>query len=109
MRPLAALPFAVAKMVFTAAAVAAWMLAARRIGRAGLVLTVSALFFPLYLHLERGQIDLFVLVLALLAIEGRDRPLRAGAALAAAILLKAGLMGLLPVLALGRRWRMLGG
>ena len=64
-RPLALLPYFAAKALFTAAALAALVAAARLGGRARLTLVAGALYFPLYLHLERGQIDLFVLVAGL--------------------------------------------
>src|SRR5262245_4159262 len=59
-RPLAALPYRVAKVVFTSALVGAWIATAALLarGRRGStpVLIAGALFFPLYLNLERGQI-----------------------------------------------------
>jgi hypothetical protein len=64
------------------------------------------LFFPLYLHLERGQIDLLLLPLVLAAWLRRERALLAGGVLVLAATFKPALLGLLPVmLALGyRRW-----
>jgi hypothetical protein len=103
-RPLALLPYPAAKALFTEAALAAFVAAARLGGRLRLGLVAGALYFPLYLHLERGQIDLFVLVLLVVAWRHRGQPLPAGAALATAAALKPALAGLLPVLvALG--WR----
>jgi hypothetical protein len=101
-RPLAALPYRGAKLIFTAAMLAAW-------GAAGLLLGgdrrsrlwffgSSALFFPLYRHLERGQIDLLILFLLVLARRAAARPFVAGAALALGALFKPGLLMLLPVL-----------
>jgi hypothetical protein len=112
-RPLAALPYLAAKSLFTAAAVACWiagaLLAAPASGGAGargaaLSLAAGALYFPLYLHLERGQIDLAILLLLLAAWRWRARAAAAaGAALAAAAAFKPALLGLLPVwAALGR-------
>jgi hypothetical protein len=140
-RPLAALPYRVAKGLFTAGALAALVAAAalgtdragnpRRVpepSREGLrsasrasstrgrperraadpraMLIAAALAFPVYLHLDRGQIDLYALPLLLAAWRLRRRALAAGALFAAAALLKPALVGALPVLAvLGhRRW-----
>jgi hypothetical protein len=111
-RPFAALPYAVAKIVFTMLAVAAWVgasvrAASTRDGRA-LVLAAGALFYPLYLHLERGQVDLFVLLLLLVGFDRRARPIAAGAALAAAMAFKPALVGVLPVVAVLGRARVVG-
>jgi hypothetical protein len=106
-RPFAALPYAAAKIVFTLLAVAAWVGASARDGRA-LVLGAGALFYPLYLHLERGQVDLFVLLLLLAAFDRRARPFVAGAALAAAMAFKPALVGVLPVVAALGRARVVG-
>jgi hypothetical protein len=111
-RPLASLPYAAAKGLFSAAMLGAWLGAGllgsdRRSpkawrGRSAFFLA-SALFFPFYRHLERGQIDLLILLLLTLAWRERARPSMAGAALAAAIAFKPALAGLLPVIwALGR-------
>ncbi len=123
-RPLAAMPYAVAKSLFSAASVAAWIAAvmlALRIAapdevrrsslsrRRAAALAASALFLPLHIHIERGQVDLLALVLILVAWVHRDRPFRAGGALALAVLLKPAAAGLLPFLAVARRWRLLGG
>jgi hypothetical protein len=108
-RPLARLPYAVAKAGFTALALGAWIFASLRAARsagAGPVagLCAGALAYPLYLHLERGQIDLFLLALLVVAFDVRVRPWRAGAALAGAAAFKPTLLALVPVLAaLGRR------
>ena len=100
-RPLAALPYPTAKALFTAAMLAAWIAAAMllsddRRGRTVFFLA-SALFFPFYRHLERGQVDLLILLLLALAWRARGRPSVAGAALAAAVAFKPTLAGLLPV------------
>jgi hypothetical protein len=70
-------------------------------------LIAGALFFPLYLHIERGQIDLLALLLLIGAWPLRARAGAAGAALAAAAALKPGLLGVLPVIAALGRWRVL--
>ena len=113
-RPLAALPYRGAKLLFTAAMLTAW-------GAAGLLLGgerrsrlwffgASALFFPLYRHLERGQIDLLILLLLVLAWRAEGvRPFAAGAALALGTLFKPGLLMLLPVLWAGGRARAVAG
>src|SRR4029077_1949777 len=70
-RLLAILPYRFAKIAFTGAAVAGWLLTARLVarrpgGRPQDVLVVGltgALFLPLFFHLERGQIDLLLLPL----------------------------------------------
>jgi hypothetical protein len=100
--------------LFTVAAAASWLLTARIVARrpagrhadATAVIIAGALFFPLYLHLERGQIDLLLLPLVLAAWLRRDRVFVAGGALVLAATFKPALLGLLPVmLALGyRRW-----
>jgi hypothetical protein len=110
LRPWAALPYATAKALFTALAVAAWIACAVVAARAGgaratgpLGLAAGALFFPLYLHLERGQVDLFALLALLAAFRWRAWPVAAGGAFATASLLKPALLGALPVwVALGR-------
>jgi hypothetical protein len=110
-RPLAALPYPVAKALFTAASVAIWVAAAvasarlfDRQERPAWTLGASAVSFPLFIHLERGQIDLAVLALLLAAWTLRARPAAAGAALAAAALLKPPVAFVLPVVfALDRR------
>ncbi len=105
-RPLASLRYAAAKGLFTAAMLGAWLGAgllapapgsptARR-DRAVFFLA-SALFFPFYRHLERGQIDLLLLLLLAIAWRERGRPWLAGAALAASVAFKPALAGLLPV------------
>ncbi len=106
-RPLAALPYRAAKMIFTAGMLAAWigagLLSSRgHKGRTWFFMG-SALFFPLYRHFERGQIDLLVLFFLVVAWRTRARPLLAGAALALGAAFKPALLGVLPVLwAVGR-------
>jgi len=113
-RPLATLPYAWAKALFTAAALALFVAAAvasalmfNRGARAEPALTVlaGALSFPLFIHLDRGQIDLAALALLLAAWALAARPLAAGAALAGAALLKPALAGLVPIVAALGRWR----
>jgi len=113
-RPLAALPFAWAKALFTGFSLLA-LLAALRItsacaGRrprpAGLTLLAVAAWPPVFLALERGQIDL--LLLPLLAAAWRMRSQRsglAGACLALCALAKPPVLAVLPValLVTGRR------
>src|SRR6185369_12378558 len=69
------------------------------------VVVAGALFVPLYLHLERGQIDLLLLPLVLWAWLRRERAVAAGAALALAATFKPALLGLLPVVIALGRWR----
>jgi hypothetical protein len=113
-RPLAALPYHVAKTIFTGGAIVALVVAAfvaatgspeRRPGRAVLILGAGALFFPVYLTLERGQIDLYLVPLLILAWRPGGHPIVAGIALAAAGLFKPALFGVLPVLAALGRWK----
>ena len=105
-RPLASLPYLAAKSLFTAAMLGAWLGAGVLVsdrGRAeawrdrAVFFLASALFFPFYRHLERGQIDLLILLLLTFAWRERARPWVAGAALAAGIAFKPALAGLLPV------------
>ncbi len=110
LRPLASLPYRAAKLVFTVGALAAWIAAAALVARgrrvSAAMLGAGALFFPLYLHLERGQIDLLLLPLVLGAWRMKLRPALAGALFAAAATIKPALLGALPAIAaLGhRRW-----
>jgi hypothetical protein len=100
-RPLAALPYRAAKLAFTGAMIAAWIgagLLGARDRRWRVFILASALFFPLYRHLERGQIDLWILFFLALAWRTSARPWLAGAALALAAAFKPSLLGLLPVL-----------
>jgi hypothetical protein len=113
-RLIAAVPYRFAKVGFTGLAVGAWLLTARMMtmrpgGRPGdrsAVIIAGALFYPLYFHLERGQIDLLLLPLVLAAWLRRERVVVAGGALALAATFKPALLGVLPVMvALGhRRW-----
>jgi hypothetical protein len=105
-RPLAALPYLAAKALFTATMLAAWigtglLVADKRRPEArrdrAVFFLASALFFPFYRHLERGQIDLLILLLLVIAWRERARPWVAGAALAAGVAFKPTLAGLLPV------------
>jgi hypothetical protein len=104
-RPLLALPYLAAKGLFTGAMLAAWigagLVVARERRTRALYFGASALFFPFYRHLERGQIDL--LILLLLALAWRGGTWAAGAALAASAALKPAFAGMLPVVwAVGR-------
>ena len=69
------------------------------------MVVAGALFFPLYVHLERGQIDLLLLPLVLWGWLRRERAVAAGAALALAATFKPALLGLLPVIIALGRWR----
>ena len=118
----ALLPYAAAKWLWmavslacVAAALRTWLrVAGLRLGFDGLLALGAwvALFHPLLLLLERGQID--AVTLALLAggtaslARGEDR-LRSGGLLAVATLLKLNLALLVPFLLLRRRWRALAG
>jgi hypothetical protein len=113
-RLLAIVPYRFAKVAFTGAAVAGWLLTARLVARRPggrpqdslVVLLTGALFLPLYFHLERGQIDLLLLPLVFWAWSRRDRAAAgAGAALALAATFKPALLGLLPVIVALGRWR----
>jgi alpha-1,2-mannosyltransferase len=111
-RPLAALPYRAAKVVFTALLVGAWIAAAALLGRgarrAAALPIAGAAFFPLYLNLERGQIELLLLALVAGAWTVRDRAPLAGGLFASAAVFKPALLGVLPVLAALGRWRCLG-
>jgi alpha-1,2-mannosyltransferase len=112
-RPLALLPYRAAKVIFTIAVVAAWVAASLLLARGRrsattAILAAGALSFPLWLSLERGQIDLLLLPLIVLAWRTRDRALVAGALLALAAVFKPALLGVVPVLAALGRWRWAG-
>ena len=97
-RPLAALPYRAAKRCSRRRAVAAWIAAAALVARGrravGGVLVAGALFFPLYLHLERGQIDLLLLPLVLGGLAAASTaPALAGALFALAADVQAGAAG----------------
>jgi hypothetical protein len=109
-RVLALAPYEVAKATFTAIMVVAWIGATVATARAvdrrsglAVALAAGALFYPLHLALERGQIEPLVLLLLAVAFGARVRPALAGAALAAAAAFKPGLASVVLVLAtLGR-------
>lgn len=122
-RPLAALPYSVAKRLWMVVSLAclAYALAAtlRAVGAhpgttALLALGVFVAFsHPLLTLLERGQIDSVTLALIVAAArpliqEGRER-LASGVLLAAATLLKLNVVYVIPFLALRKRWRVLAG
>jgi hypothetical protein len=111
-RGLACLPYPVAKPIFTALMVAAWAAAAFATARdvggrhaRAVALGAGTLFYPLYLALERGQIEPLVLLLLVVAFASRARAGVAGAALAAAAAFKPALAGAVVVLAALGRWR----
>ncbi len=111
---LAAVPYRAAKLLFTVGLIAAWLaagiaagiVAPRGPGRTTF-LVAGAAFFPLWRHLERGQIDLLLLLLLAIAWRARGRavPWGAGLALAAAIAVKPGLAAVALVIAALGRWR----
>jgi hypothetical protein len=108
-RGLACLPYPAAKVLFTLGMAGAWVGAAvvtARVvgGRLAVALGAGALFYPLHLALERGQIDPLVLLLLVVAF-GARRPGGAGAALAAAAMFKPAMAGTIVVLAALGRWR----
>ena len=113
-RLLAIVPYRFAKVAFTGAAVAAWLVTARLVARrpggrpqdASVVVLAGALWVPLFIHLERGQIDLLLLPLVFWAWTRRQRAAAgAGAALALAATFKPALLGVLPVIVALGRWR----
>jgi glycosyl transferase family 87 len=116
-RPLGSLPYLAAKGLFTGAMLGAWLGAGLLVSDRGkpkaawrdrtVFFLASALFFPFYRHLERGQIDLLILLLLTIAWRERERaqPWVAGAALAAGVAFKPALVGLLPVVWAGGRRR----
>lgn len=106
-RPFATLPYAAAKALFTALLVVAWAAAVSRIAarcsRPALVWIAAAAGYPVLLAIERGQVELIVLALLVVAFDDARRPVLAGAALGAAAALKPGLLLAVVVLAaLGR-------
>jgi hypothetical protein len=115
-RPLALLPYRAAKVVFTAIVGTAWIAATlvlargRRAGAAASlsVALAGALFFPLALNLERGQIDVLLLLVVVVAWNARANAPLAGGLLALAGVFKPALLGVLPVLAALGRWRWVG-
>src|SRR5205085_1205881 len=68
----------------------------------------AALFFPFWLAIERGQIDLLLLLLVVLAWRARERAAVAGGLLALAAVFKPAVLGVLPALAAVGRWRWAG-
>ena len=112
-RLLAIVPYRFAKLAFTLAALAGWLLTARLVARrpggrsedALAVVIGGGLWFPLTFHLERGQIDLLLLPLVFWAWLRRERAGPAGAALALAAVFKPALLGALPVVVALGRWR----
>ena len=113
-RPLASLPYLAAKSLFTAAMLGAWLGAGLLVSDQGrpeawrdrtVFFLASALFFPFYRHLERGQINLLLLLLLTFAWRERERPWMGGAALAMGVAFKPALAGLLPVVWAGGRKR----
>ena len=115
-RPLALFPYRAAKVGFTAIVVAGWIGATLAIARgrraaAGAQVSTTlagALFFPLALNLERGQIDVLLMLLVVLAWNARGNAALAGGLLALAAVFKPALLGVLPVLAVLGRWRWVG-
>ncbi|MES1210548.1 MAG: glycosyltransferase 87 family protein, partial [Pseudomonadota bacterium] len=102
-RPAAAEPYLAAKVTFTLVLIAAWLATAALLpaGRAAF-LVAGALFFPLWRHLERGQIDLLLLLLLALGWRFRRQAWLAGSAIGVAIAVKPALAGVaLIVAALG--------
>ena len=110
-RPLAALPYAWAKALFTAASVLGLALALRLLRTDDETavppgaLLIAAAWPPVFTALERGQIDLLLFPLLAAAWRWRARPLLAGAALASCALGKPFIVGLLPLLLVARRTR----
>src|SRR4029077_10605283 len=72
------------------------------------MLTAGALFFPTWLRVERGPIDLLLLALLPPAWRARERAPVAGALFALAAVFKPALLGAVPVLAALGRWRWAG-
>ena len=111
-RPLALLPYRAAKVVFTGILVAGWIAATLALARgrraAAAAAIAGALFFPLALNLERGQIDVLLLLLIVVAWNARGNAPLAGGLLALAAVFKPALLGVLPVLAALGRWRWVG-
>lgn len=117
-RPVAWLPYALAKTLWNvlslALLVVSLALATRPLGLGRTLVLVGAVFvalyFPLLAHLDRGQMDLVTLLLVMLGVERLTRPgsqaeTTAGAWLALAALFKPHAVLLVPFLALRRRWR----
>lgn len=118
-RPLAALPYAWGKIIFTAVSVVGLGLGLRLArpptspdgagpsGPAtGVVWLAVASWPPVFTTLERGQIDLLLLPLLALAWRRRGTPLVGGAALAACALAKPFVLAVWPILIVARRGRL---
>ena len=119
-RPLGALPFLWAKAIFTAGSVAAlfWGLYLTR-GEtsvrvasppgadviAALGPLAMTMWAPVFVALERGQIDLLLFALLAAAWHWRNRIVVAGPLLATAAMGKPLVLGVLPILLFARRWR----
>lgn len=114
--PLAPLPYLAAKLVWTLGSCAALVCAlalAARLGGIGLnrnqifvLIALTSLFYPLLLHIERGQFEIFFLLSVIAcALTVERSPLLSGCLLAPAIALKLHCGLLLPFLALRGRWR----
>ena len=121
-RPLAFLPFRLAKTLWNAFSMlcimSAVVLSARHLKlpalRIALVIGLVGLFHPLLTEIERGQIDGIILLLitgAIIALDRGSRPagIAAGALLACATLLKLHCLFFLPFLVLRRKWDALAG
>ena len=123
-RPLAALPFPVAKALFTGASLLALGGALHMVSRdtrpaparqgrqrpyLGIMVLVAAVWPPIFLTLERGQIDLLLLPLLAAAWRWRERPWLGGVCLARCALAKPPGLAVLPLLVLagGRRGALL--
>jgi hypothetical protein len=124
-RPLAALPYEWAKAIFTALSLGAlWLavalvvpppppsvsVAAGREPVAGPAFmrapwVLGVIWSPVFLTLERGQVELLLLAALAAAWRWRARAAIAGGLLAVAVLVKPLAAGVLPVLVAGRRWR----
>jgi len=116
MRLWAALPFGLAKTLFSLGSVACWvgclhlltrLLVLRPSTQRWLVAT-AALWPPVWLTLERGQTDLVALWLLLWAWTERERVWRAGGLFACAVLVKPALGPAIVGLLVARRFRMAG-
>ncbi len=118
-RPFAALPFAWAKAIFTAASVAALLLGLALVTRtivppgdrgrgtwAAWTPLLCAIWPPVFLTLERGQIDLLLFAALAAAWHWRGRLLIAAPLLAVAVMGKPLILGVLPLLIAGRRSRL---
>jgi alpha-1,2-mannosyltransferase len=119
-RPLTLLPFAVARRVWIAIEVAAyvaaaWMAAGFAVGfstraRVLLVVAMALAFAPVYLDLRLGSVSglLWFAVMRALRARSAARPWRAGAWLAVAVVLKLAPALVLLYCAARREWRVVG-